>query len=139
MPSLFPLSERARALDAQLAEFMAEYVLPAEPAFAAWNQEPEHRWQVPPQLEALKARARAAGLWNLFLPPAHGGLSNLDYAPLAERMGRSLLAPEIFNCAAPIICCFICFFAKNVGIGVAEKVIVSDACVFCERQELYCN
>jgi acyl-CoA dehydrogenase len=100
--SLFPRSDRARALDARLAQFMAEHVTPAEAEFAAWDADPAKRWTIPPLLEELKAKAHAAGLWNLFLPGDHGcGLSNLDYAPLAERMGRTLFASEVFNCSAP--------------------------------------
>jgi acyl-CoA dehydrogenase len=103
MSALFPMSERVQALDARLAAFMAEQVYPAEARFAAWDEDVQTRWQIPPLLEELKAQAHAAGLWNLFLPdPAHGhGLSNLEYARLAERMGRSLIAPELFNCSAP--------------------------------------
>lgn len=64
---------------------------------------PSERWVQPPEVEALKAKAKELGLWNLFLPDAeHGaGLSNVDYAPLAERMGRSIIAPEVCNCNAP--------------------------------------
>ena len=108
---LFPQGDRSRALEAKLDAFMANHVAPAEAAFAAWAADPTTRWMSPPLLETLKAQARAEGLWNLFLPGpattegAHGthgaGLGNLDYAPLAERMGRSLIAPEIFNCSAP--------------------------------------
>ncbi len=100
---LFPMSDRARALETQLSGFMREHVYPAEAELAQWDEDPQKRWQIPPQIEALKRRARAEGLWNLFLPDAHhgAGLSNLDYAPLAECMGRSLIAPEIFNCSAP--------------------------------------
>ena len=57
-------------------------------------------WDVPPIVEELKTKARALGLWNLFLPSA-SGLTQLEYAPIAEVSGRSLLAPEAFNCAAP--------------------------------------
>jgi acyl-CoA dehydrogenase len=96
---LFPMSARARELDGRLAEFMDSRVLPAEAAFAAWDADPAHRWEVSPLLEELKSKARKQGLWNLFLPQA--GLSNLDYARLAERMGRSTIAPEVFNCSAP--------------------------------------
>jgi acyl-CoA dehydrogenase len=101
--SQFQHGERSRALAEKLAVFMQEQVLPAEAVFAAWDADPATRWTVPPLLETLKARARAEGLWNLFLPdPTHGaGLGNLDYAPLAECMGRSLIAPEVFNCSAP--------------------------------------
>jgi acyl-CoA dehydrogenase len=100
---LFPQSDRSRALTAQLAAFMETQVYPAEPAFAAWASDPATRWTPPPALETLQAQARAQGLWNLFLPDAtHGaGLGNLEYAPLAECMGRSLIASEIFNCSAP--------------------------------------
>jgi acyl-CoA dehydrogenase len=103
MSQLFPMSDRVAALDARLAAFMGEHVYPAEAEFARWDEDAQRRWTVPPILEALKAKARAAGLWNLFLPdPQHGaGLSNLEYARLAERMGRSLIASEIFNCSAP--------------------------------------
>jgi len=85
----FEHTPRARALIERLARFMDEHVYPAEGR--------------PEQLEPLKARARAEGLWNLFLPDAeHGaGLSNREYAPLAEIMGRSPMAPEVFNCSAP--------------------------------------
>lgn len=99
--NLFPFSERSRELRAKVAAFVAERVLPAERDFAAHAADPATRWTIPPGLEALKAEARAAGLWNLFLPEAAGGLSNLDYAPIAEAMGRSLHAPEVFNCNAP--------------------------------------
>ncbi|MGL6289761.1 MAG: acyl-CoA dehydrogenase family protein, partial [Silanimonas sp.] len=103
MSPLFPFSDRARELDARLAAFMAERVLPAEAEVHAWQQDPATRWTVCPRIETLKDEAKAAGLWNLFLPnTTHGaGLSNLDYAPLAERMGRVLWASEVFNCNAP--------------------------------------
>ena len=101
--SLHPMSDRARALWTQLDAFMREVVDPGEREYHTWLADPAWRWQIPPVMERMKAEARAAGLWNLFLPdPVHGaGLGNLDYAPLAERMGRSLIAPEVFNCAAP--------------------------------------
>ncbi len=100
---LFPMSDRARRLRDQVEAFVADRILPAEAAFAAHAADPAARWSIPPPLESLKAEARAAGLWNLFLPdPSHGGgLSNLEYAPIAEAMGRSLYAPEVFNCSAP--------------------------------------
>jgi acyl-CoA dehydrogenase len=103
MDRLFPMSERAAALDARLAAFLDTHLTEAEQAFADWDADPARRWTIPPLLETLKAQARAAGLWNLFLPDAtHGaGLTNLEYARLAERMGRSLVASEWFNCSAP--------------------------------------
>ena len=67
MSALFPMSERTRALDTRLAEFMDAYVFPAEAEFAALDEDPQRRWQIPPLLEELKVRARAVGLWNLFL------------------------------------------------------------------------
>jgi acyl-CoA dehydrogenase len=103
MNELFPMSDRTRELDARLAAFMEAHVFPAEAEFAEWDRDPTRRWTIPPLLESLKTRARAEGLWNLFLPdPTHGaGLKNVEYARLAERMGRSLIASEIFNCSAP--------------------------------------
>ncbi|MBA3485914.1 MAG: acyl-CoA dehydrogenase family protein [Lysobacter sp.] len=102
-PRLFAQSERSRELEARLSTFMTAHVMPAEAAFAAWAADPATRWTSPPQLQPLRQQAREQGLWNLFLPdPAHGaGLGNLEYAPLAECMGRSLIASEIFNCNAP--------------------------------------
>jgi acyl-CoA dehydrogenase len=81
---------------------MDEHIYPNEERFYAQLQEGDH-WEEPALLEELKARARGAGLWNLFLPDSrHGaGLSNLDYAPLCEMMGRVRWSPEVFNCSAP--------------------------------------
>jgi len=89
-----------------VARFMAENVYPAEPVFAAEveaNRRRGNAWVATRVMEELKARARAAGLWNLFLPESEygAGLTNLEYAPLCEIMGRSWIAPEAFNCNAP--------------------------------------
>lgn len=99
----FQHSERVRDLLGRLVAFLEEHVYPSEATFEAQLGEAPSRWQVPPVVEELKQRARAAGLWNLFLPDGeHGaGLTNLEYAPLCEQMGRSPLAPEVFNCSAP--------------------------------------
>src|SRR3546814_3095698 len=86
---------------------MHDHIQPVEEALLR-EQMAAHRggdwtqWQVSPQVEMLKAQARDAGLWNLFLPDAqHGaGLTHVEYAPLAEEMGKSFLAPEVFNCNA---------------------------------------
>ena len=94
-------SARSAKLGDRLSEFMAAHIYPNERRF---YQEAERLgpWSEFPIVEELKPRARDAGLWNLFLPAAEpGGLSNLDYAPLCEIMGRSHLAPEVFNCSAP--------------------------------------
>ena len=90
------------ALRTKLEAFMAENVYPNEETFDRQLDE-VGRWRLPPVMEELKAKARAAELWNLFCSdPAYGpGLSNLEYAPLCEVMGRSLIAPEVFNCNAP--------------------------------------
>src|SRR3982751_3903047 len=82
----------------RLLSFMDEHVYPAEPSLAGHDG-----WEPPAALAGLKAKAREAGLWNLFLPGEHGaGLTNLQYAPLAEITGRSpSLAPAALNCAAP--------------------------------------
>ena len=101
----FSLSPRAQSYVQRLSAFMQEHVLPAEPEYCAQLQNlPDwRRWKQPPVMESLKAKARASGLWNLFLPDrGYGvGLSNAEYAPLAEITGRSSIAPEVFNCNAP--------------------------------------
>lgn len=98
----FDPSPKVQNLQKQLTAFMDEHIYPAEKRFV---QEAEQLgpWEAYPVVEELKPKARALGLWNLFLPESeHGaGLSNLEYAPLCEIMGRSFLAPEVFNCAAP--------------------------------------
>src|SRR5690349_935796 len=99
----FEPSVKVERLSARLREFMAAEVYPAEKVFEAELAAQPSRWQIPPVMESLKAKARAAGLWNLFLPESQlgAGLSNLEYAPLCEIMGRSPIAPEAFNCSAP--------------------------------------
>ena len=86
----------------RLKAFMAAHIYPNEQRYYA-QAERMGPWAVYPVVEELKPLAREAGLWNLFLPPHDGqpGLSNVDYAPLCEIMGRSLFAPEVFNCSAP--------------------------------------
>ena len=98
----FDPSPKIVALQQALQAFMVEHIYPNEQRHVA-EAESLGPWQVLPLIEELKPLARAAGLWNLFLPdsPLGAGLSNLDYAPLCETMGRSLLAPEVFNCSAP--------------------------------------
>jgi acyl-CoA dehydrogenase len=97
----FGYDARTTELIAAVTAFLGELVYPAEPVFA--EQVRESGWERPPVMEELKTAARERGLWNLFLPGEHGaGLTNLQYAPLAELTGRSPhLAPEAFNCAAP--------------------------------------
>ena len=89
----------------RLLAFMDECVYPAEPRFREEVERSEVPWGTPPVIEDLKAQARERGLWNLFLPPVHehgAGLTNLQYAPLAEITGRSpWIAPEALNCSAP--------------------------------------
>src|SRR5438045_9512579 len=82
---------------------MDEHVYPNEETYGRQLDEGPSRWEIPPIMEELKGRAKAAGLWNLFLPESRrgAGLTNLEYAPLCEAMGRSHIAPEIFNCSAP--------------------------------------
>jgi len=100
--SLFPQSDKSRELVKRVSAFVREHIDPAEAAYFSHVAQPGQRWTIPPIIEQLKGQARAEGLWNLFLPGAHGaGLSNLEYAPVAEAMGRSPLAPEVFNCNAP--------------------------------------
>ena len=106
----FALSPHARELRQRLDAFVLRYLLPHN---AAWQRSVQDGVFPPPFLGDLKALAREEGLWNLFLPglrPEDPGtrLSNLDYAPLAESMGRLPWAPEVFNCSAPAGWCRCC-------------------------------
>ena len=100
---IFTMGAKAHALHDRLTAFMDAHVYPNEAALYAQVATGDTRWKPLPLMEELKDRARREGLWNLFLPDSDqgAGLSNLDYAPLCEIMGRSHWAPEIFNCAAP--------------------------------------
>jgi acyl-CoA dehydrogenase len=100
----FTFDARTEELRTQVSDFLDEFVYPAEPVLARQLEESSGSWDEPPVIASLQARARERGLWNLFLPKHSGGagLTNLQYAPLAELMGRSpALAPSAFNCAAP--------------------------------------
>jgi acyl-CoA dehydrogenase len=101
----FSLSPKAESYIQHISTFMQEHVLPAETEYFAQvqNHSDWRSWKQPPAMETLKAKARAEGLWNLFLPNSEygAGLSNVEYAPLAEITGRSAIAPEVFNCNAP--------------------------------------
>jgi acyl-CoA dehydrogenase len=97
----FELNEKTKILQSRLQEFMDAHIYPNEKRF---HEEIERdRWKPTKIVEELKVKARAAGLWNLFLPNDErgAGLTNLEYAPLCEIMGRSHMAPEVFNCSAP--------------------------------------
>ncbi len=87
----------------RLKAFVDDVVVPGERTYFEQHAALPSRWMVPPVMEELKAKARAAGLWNLFLPESeHGaGLTNREYAPLCEIMGRTSIGPEVFNCSAP--------------------------------------
>jgi len=97
----FDISEKCTILSQRVTAFMHEHIYPNEPRYH--DEIAKDRWKPTQIIEELKPKARAAGLWNLFLPSTeHGaGLSNLEYAPLCEIMGRSEMAPEVFNCSAP--------------------------------------
>lgn len=99
----FHLSSRAQELLERVDAFVENEISPREEAYHRELLERDDPWVVLPVVDELKAKARAEGLWNLFLPDSeHGaGLSNAEYAPLAERMGRSIVASEVFNCSAP--------------------------------------
>jgi acyl-CoA dehydrogenase len=99
----FDYSEKVQGLREELMGFMDEHVYPNEKTYHEQVETGGDRWSTPPIMEELKEKARSAGLWNLFLPDSEygAGLSNLEYAPLCEIMGRSLIAPEVFNCNAP--------------------------------------
>src|SRR3981189_2065797 len=97
----FEFSGKVKDLQGRVRAFLEEYVYPNERRYH--DEIERNRWSPTRVVEELKPKARAAGLWNLFLPnDEHGaGLTNLEYAPLCESMGRSAMAPEVFNCAAP--------------------------------------
>ncbi len=97
----FEFSDKVRDLERRLTEFMEREIYPHENCYS--EEVEQDRWRPTRIVEELKAKARAAGLWNLFLPDHEfgGGLTNLEYAPLCEIMGRSPMAPEVFNCSAP--------------------------------------
>jgi acyl-CoA dehydrogenase len=98
----FEFSDKVKDLQKRLTAFMDEHIYPNEGTYKEHCQGP-NKWQPVPVIEELKPKARAAGLWNLFLPASErgAGLTNLEYAPLCEVMGRSPLGPEVFNCSAP--------------------------------------
>ncbi len=97
----FDFSEKTKQLQQRVSAFMDEHVYPNERLY--YEQIEEDRWRPVPIIEELKPKARAAGLWNLFLPESElgAGLTNLEYAPLCEIMGRSPMGSEVFNCSAP--------------------------------------
>lgn len=99
----FQHSPNAVAVQDHLQKFMNEEIYPVEKEYDEYMKTVANPWATPPLMQALKAKAKAAGLWNLFLPlhEREDGLSNVDYAPLAEIMGRVLWAPQVFNCNAP--------------------------------------
>ena len=104
---MYQFSEKSRQYQARLKAFMEEHIYPNEHNYEEQLAASPSRFAALPLMDELKAKAREAGLWNLFIPPGlaeycdHGGLSNFDYAPLAEIMGRVLWSPEVFNCNAP--------------------------------------
>ena len=99
----FAHSAKAQDYIERVTAFITEHVTPHESTYAEQLKRGDQPWNVPPVMEGMKAKAKTAGLWNLFLPDTEfgAGLSNLEYAPLAELMGRSLITPEVFNCNAP--------------------------------------
>ena len=101
----FEHNEKTTTLATQLNAFMQEHVYPLEKDYHSLFSQPQHQWKTPLELDRLKQLAKEAGLWNLFLPeeyqPYGAGLSNLEYAPLCEIMGRVPFSAEIFNCSAP--------------------------------------
>jgi len=100
-PMHFDTSDKVQTLQACLQSFMDQHVYPNEHLHHEQLASASNRFATLPIVEELKQKAREADLWNLFLPAHHGGLTNLEYAPLAEIMGRVLWSPEVFNCNAP--------------------------------------
>ncbi|MEE6449393.1 acyl-CoA dehydrogenase [Gottfriedia acidiceleris] len=100
----FLYSQKSKELQLKLTKFMETYVYPNERIYEQQLNAQDTRWSdVPPIMEELKQKAKQVGLWNLFLPESDlgAGLTNLEYAPLCEIMGRSMIGPEVFNCSAP--------------------------------------
>lgn len=101
----FEFTEKSLELQEKLKRFMNQHIYPNDKDRQRFTQAPENWWQNYPKLEEWKEAAKAEGLWNLFLPKSYGelspGLTNLEYAPLAEIMGRSRGSDEVFNCSAP--------------------------------------
>ncbi|MFY0602904.1 MAG: acyl-CoA dehydrogenase family protein [Flavobacteriaceae bacterium] len=101
----FEYSQKSKDLQAKLNAFIEEHIVPVEAEFHAFQQNPKNLWKRWTKTEGLKQKANEAGLWNLFLPKDYGnlspGLTNLEYAPLAEIMGKKIWVSEIFNCSAP--------------------------------------
>jgi len=99
----FDFSPKVKELQKRVQQFMDEHVYPNEDVYHHQVDTQGDRWQIPPIMEELKAKAKKTGLWNLFLPESRlgAGLTNLEYAPLCEIMGRVHWAPEVFNCSAP--------------------------------------
>jgi acyl-CoA dehydrogenase len=99
----FDFTPKVKELQKRVQQFMDDYVYPNEHLYHEQVDSQRDRWQIPPIMEELKAKAKSAGLWNLFLPESTrgAGLTNLEYAPLCEIMGRVHWAPEVFNCSAP--------------------------------------
>ena len=98
----FDYSDKVKKLQEKLTDFMNENVYKNEDVYKKQVEE-GGRWCIPAIMEELKAKAKAEGLWNLFLPDSDLGasLTNVEYAPLCEIMGRSPIGPEVFNCSAP--------------------------------------
>ncbi|MED3688935.1 acyl-CoA dehydrogenase [Peribacillus butanolivorans] len=100
----FEHTQKVKNLEKKLTEFMEKYVYPNESVYHKQLEKQKSRWsEIPPVLSELTAKAKEEGLWNLFLPESNygAGLTNLEYAPLCEIMGRSMIGPEVFNCNAP--------------------------------------
>ena len=101
----FDFSDASKARQEQLTAFMEAHIYPIDKEVSAFHHNPNNAWKNWDGLEELKRMARTEGLWNLFLPKSYGalsaGLTNLEYAPLAEIMGRTLWSSEVFNCSAP--------------------------------------
>ncbi|MDW3652667.1 MAG: acyl-CoA dehydrogenase family protein [Bacteroidia bacterium] len=101
----FDYSDKVKGLMEKLNSFMDTHIYPIEKEYGEWIEHPDNLWKIHPAMEGLKEAAKAEGLWNLFLPKGYGdlspGLTNLEYAPLAEIMGKVMWSSEVFNCAAP--------------------------------------
>ena len=101
----FEINDQVRSLNARLQHFMDEHIYPREREWHEWCHDPEHLWEVPAWYDDIRDKAKAEGLWNLFLPeeytPWSPGLTNVEIAPLFETMSKVMWAQSVFNCNAP--------------------------------------
>ena len=136
---MFEYSDKVQRLRSRLDEFMRAEIYPAEPIYAAQLADTRKHfpWDSPPVMQELKKKARAAGFWNMFLPQSENGagLTNLEYAPLAELLGRSPIASEACNCSAPDTGNMNCSSATQRGTETLARAAARGRDPLCVRHD----